>query len=254
MLITGKVSDDVTGAGVSGQTVYIDANGNGVFDSGVDVSNTTTDSGGNYKFFSLPAGTYAVRLRTTSTFTRTSPGSGGGITVTPVNPNASTANFAVYAAGTSVPVAGVYWGDDDGDGIQDAGESGQSGKTIFVDYNGNDTRESNEPQAVTGLRKRGLLMAAKHSVVETRKSVGIWIRVSTEDQAQGDSPEHHEKRARYYAESKGWVVQEVYHLEAVSGKAVLQNAEAQRMLKDVKRGHISGLIFSKLARLSGSIM
>lgn len=25
------------------------------------------------------------------------------------------------------------------------------------------------------------------------KKVGIWIRVSTEDQAKGESPEHHEK-------------------------------------------------------------
>jgi hypothetical protein len=30
--------------------------------------------------------------------------------------------------------------------------------------------------------------------VPTRKAVGIWIRVSTEDQAKGDSPELHEKR------------------------------------------------------------
>ena len=35
--------------------------------------------------------------------------------------------------------------------------------------------------------------------MEKAKSVGIWIRVSTEDQAQGDSPEHHEKRARLCA-------------------------------------------------------
>lgn len=82
------------------------------------------------------------------------------------------------------------------------------------------------------------------------KSVGIWIRVSTEDQAQGDSPEHHEKRARYYAESKGWEVAEVYNLAGVSGKAVLEHPEAKRMLADLKRGHISGLIFSKLARLA----
>jgi hypothetical protein len=40
--------------------------------------------------------------------------------------------------------------------------------------------------------------------MEKQKTVGIWIRVSTEDQARGESPEHHEKRARYYAESKGW--------------------------------------------------
>src|SRR3990170_4622436 len=82
------------------------------------------------------------------------------------------------------------------------------------------------------------------------KAVGIWIRVSTEDQAHGESPEHHEKRARYYAESKEWKVKEVYHLEAVSGKSVKDHPEAQRMQNDIKRGHISGLIFSKLARLA----
>jgi site-specific DNA recombinase len=86
--------------------------------------------------------------------------------------------------------------------------------------------------------------------VEKTKSVGIWIRVSTEDQAKGESPEHHEKRARYYAESKGWQVKEVYHLEAVSGKSVMSHAETQRMLQDIKNGHITGLIFSKLARLA----
>ena len=82
------------------------------------------------------------------------------------------------------------------------------------------------------------------------KSVGIWIRVSTEDQAHGESPEHHERRARFYAESKDWKVKEVYHLEAVSGKSVKDHPETQRMLKDIKSSHITGLIFSKLARLA----
>src|SRR2546429_774714 len=82
------------------------------------------------------------------------------------------------------------------------------------------------------------------------KSVGIWIVVSTEDQAKGESPEHHERRAHYYAESKEWKVKEVYHLEAVSGKSVKDHPETQRMVKDIKSGHITGLIFSKLARLA----
>lgn len=86
--------------------------------------------------------------------------------------------------------------------------------------------------------------------MEKVKEVGIWIRVSTEDQARGESPEHHEQRARLYAESKGWQVREVYHLEAVSGKSVMHHAEAKRMIEDIKKGHISGLIFSKLARLA----
>jgi len=42
--------------------------------------------------------------------------------------------------------------------------------------------------------------------MEELKLVGIWVRVSTEDQTKGESPEHHEKTAQYYAESKGWQV------------------------------------------------
>lgn len=82
------------------------------------------------------------------------------------------------------------------------------------------------------------------------KRVGIWIRVSTEDQAQGESPKHHEERARQYAKFNNWNVVEIYDLAGVSGKTVMDHPEAKRMLSDIKRGHISGLIFSKLARLA----
>lgn len=82
------------------------------------------------------------------------------------------------------------------------------------------------------------------------KNVGIWIRVSTEDQVRGESPETHERRARLYAEAKGWNVVEVYRLDAVSGKTVKDTPEAKQMLNDMREGHISGLIFSKLARLA----
>jgi len=94
-------------------------------------------------------------------------------------------------------------------------------------------------------------MSSEHQGdTERVKAVGIWIRVSTEDQARGDSPEHHERRARFYAESKGWDAKEVYHLEAVSGRSVMGHPETERMLKDMRSGHITGLIFSKLARLA----
>lgn len=82
--------------------------------------------------------------------------------------------------------------------------------------------------------------------------VGIWIRVSTEHQAGGDSPETHEVRARAYAQAKGWEVVEVYRLAGVSGKNVRSHAECQRMLADVQAGKIQALIFSKLARLARS--
>lgn len=80
--------------------------------------------------------------------------------------------------------------------------------------------------------------------------VGIWIRVSTEDQARGESPRNHEARARMYAELKGWTVVAMYDLSGVSGKSVAEHPEAQRMFADVAAGRIQGLIFSKLARLA----
>lgn len=82
------------------------------------------------------------------------------------------------------------------------------------------------------------------------KKVGIWIRVSTEEQGQGESPEHHEKRARLYAEMKGWEVVEVYNLLGISGKSVKDSPETKRMLRDIEQKKITGLVFSKLARLS----
>jgi len=85
---------------------------------------------------------------------------------------------------------------------------------------------------------------------DRQKRVGIWIRVSTEDQVRGESPETHERRARLYAEAKGWSVVELYRLDAVSGKTVKEHPEAKRMISDMKSGSITGLIFSKLARLA----
>lgn len=83
-----------------------------------------------------------------------------------------------------------------------------------------------------------------------RKAVGIWVRVSTDEQVETESPEHHERRARMYAEAKGWEVVKVYSLAAVSGKSVMGRPETEEMMADVREGRITGLIFSKLARLA----
>lgn len=85
---------------------------------------------------------------------------------------------------------------------------------------------------------------------ELAKTVGIWIRVSTEDQVRGESPETHEARARMYAEMRGWIVGEVYRLDATSGKSVMGHPETSRMLTDLRSGAIGALVFSKLARLA----
>ncbi len=81
-------------------------------------------------------------------------------------------------------------------------------------------------------------------------NVGVFIRVSTIDQAKGDSPEIHEKRARLFAESKGWSVTTIYDLAGVSGKSTKNHKETQRMLEDIRLGKIQGLVFSQLSRLA----
>ena len=86
--------------------------------------------------------------------------------------------------------------------------------------------------------------------MESKKRVGIWIRVSTDMQVERDSPEHHEMRARLYAEHKGWEIAKMYRLDAMSGKAVMEYPETKQMLQDIKSKHITGLIFSDLSRVA----
>lgn len=86
--------------------------------------------------------------------------------------------------------------------------------------------------------------------MNSTKRIGIWLRVSTDMQVLCDSPEHHEQRARSYAELKEWDIVEVYRLDAVSGKSVMGHPETKRMLADIRCGHVTGLVFSKLARLA----
>ena len=82
------------------------------------------------------------------------------------------------------------------------------------------------------------------------KNVGVWIRVSSDEQAEGESPEHHLKQAREHAEKYKWKIVEIYDLAGVSGKSVKDHPECKRMMADIQSKRITGLIFSKLARLA----
>lgn len=82
------------------------------------------------------------------------------------------------------------------------------------------------------------------------KKVGIWVRVSSSMQVDKESHIHHEMNAKRFVESRSWEIVKTYRLEAMSGKSVLGYAQTQEMLEDVKNGVISGLVFSKIARLA----
>ncbi len=89
--------------------------------------------------------------------------------------------------------------------------------------------------------------------MEQKKRIGIWIRVSHDKQVEAESPEHHEMRAKLYAEAKGWEVAETYRLDGVSGKSTFDLPITKKMFKDLQSGRIEALVFSKLARLGRNV-
>jgi uncharacterized protein (DUF2141 family) len=139
----GSMDNGETGA--AGRTVYLDANGNGVFDAGE--RSVTTGSDGSYSFNNLPAATYIVRLAipANSTVIQTSP------IATVILGNAQTSlgnNIGMIDAAGSV--AGVVYADANNNGSRDQGESALSGYTVYLDSNNNGALDNGERTATTG--------------------------------------------------------------------------------------------------------
>ncbi|HEX8606536.1 MAG TPA: SdrD B-like domain-containing protein, partial [Pseudoduganella sp.] len=149
--------------GTIASTVWEDRNGNGTQDSGetgvsgatvklVDakgatVSTTTTDARGDYTF-TTAVGDYSVQVTKPAGYVFTSQDKGSNDAIdSDVNASGASATFTVKAGVTIDPAdAGVYrtaslgnkvWYDCDGDGIQDAGESGiQGARVTLLDESG----------------------------------------------------------------------------------------------------------------------
>ena len=131
---TGSVAGVVSG-GAAGETVYLDANNNGVLDSGE--MSTTTASDGAYTFSAVPAGLYVVRQQIPGGFTQTLPTADAGIAVTITNgTNLSNVNFTDAATPVGGSVSGVVTG-------------GPGGETVFLDANNNGTLDSGEVSTTT---------------------------------------------------------------------------------------------------------
>ena len=89
---------------------------------------------------------------------------------------------------------------------------------------------------------------------EERKVAGIYIRVSTEDQArEGFSLGEQEEKLKQLCDYKGYEVYKVYCDAGISAKDMEHRPKFQEMLKDMKEGKINYIVAYKLDRVTRSV-
>lgn len=81
--------------------------------------------------------------------------------------------------------------------------------------------------------------------------VGIYVRVSTQEQAEGYSLSEQEARLKAYCTARGWVVYNVYSDAGFSGGNTNRPA-LQKLINDIKNKKLDTVIVYKLDRLSRS--
>ena len=161
---TANFGDQQQGT-VSG-TVFNDLNGNGAQDAGEPgisgvvitrdgVITTTTSGSGSYSFSDVAAGSHTLVETDPAGFVSTTPNSR---TVSVPAGGSATASFGDQQQGT---VSGTVFSDLNGNGTQDAGESGIGGVTVTLDGTTTTTTSGGGSYSFSGVA------AGSHTVVET---------------------------------------------------------------------------------------
>lgn len=89
---------------------------------------------------------------------------------------------------------------------------------------------------------------------EKKKVAGIYIRVSTEDQArEGFSLGEQKEKLEALCKYKGYEVYKVYKNAGISAKDITHRPQFQQMLEDMKAGKINYIVAYKLDRVTRSV-
>lgn len=89
---------------------------------------------------------------------------------------------------------------------------------------------------------------------DVKKIAGIYIRVSTEDQArEGFSLPEQEKRLRAMCEYKGYEIYKVYEERGVSAKTGNHRPKFEELLQDIRNRECNTIVVLKLDRLTRSV-
>jgi len=152
--------DQDEGIGLSGVRVYLDLNGNYAYDPATEniyAVNTAVD--GSYTITNVPAGTYQVRVDTSTLpagFNQTGdPDEIGTCTVCnshhqvvlAAGENYTGADFGYQQQNASI--GDLIWNDEDGDGVRDASEPGIVNVRVYLDTSGDGSYQVSEPTALT---------------------------------------------------------------------------------------------------------
>ena len=80
---------------------------------------------------------------------------------------------------------------------------------------------------------------------------GIYVRVSTEEQAQeGYSIRAQEQKLKDYARIKDWSIFKIYRDEGISGKNISARPAINELIEDIKQGNIKNVLVFKIDRLT----
>ena len=89
---------------------------------------------------------------------------------------------------------------------------------------------------------------------EEKRICGVYLRVSTEDQAkEGFSLPEQKERLEAFCKFKGYKIYDYYQDAGISAKTGNFRPEFERLLQDGKDGKINTIVALKLDRLSRSI-
>ena len=89
---------------------------------------------------------------------------------------------------------------------------------------------------------------------EEKKIAGLYIRVSTEDQArEGFSLPEQEKRLRTMCEFKGYEIYNVYEKRGISAKTGNYRPKFEELLQDIRDKKVNTIVVLKLDRLTRSV-
>ena len=86
-----------------------------------------------------------------------------------------------------------------------------------------------------------------------RTKTGIYVRVSTEEQAQeGYSVRGQTEKLKAYSLLKDWEIYNIYADEGISGKNIVDRPAINRLIQDVKDGKVNNVLVFKVDRLTRS--